>query len=216
MPDTSGALAVLESLSGCTVATESQPAVTGVQAEAMQAAIVWLVEQAKASGAELAAAKAEIADANATIEALTAEGRRQSRAMTSRLNEVAQNVDVRLLEGEESLARRMDGAVSALDERVNVAEERLARAEGNLDSMRAARVAPGARACAVEQESSAAAAIAQGGARLSSVDRIAHVEWLLDALQMDFEAMHAHLGKMKAEQTQARASRHRREHRARS
>ena len=41
----------------------------------------------------------------------------------------------------------------------------------------------------------------EGDKKSSVAGRVGHVEWLLDALQSDFEAMHSTINKVKAEQS---------------
>ena len=59
------------------------------------------------------------------------------------------------------------------------------------------RPAPPPTACAVAPSATASEAIDAGESRSSLAGRLGHVEWLLDALQSDFEAMHSNIQKVK-------------------
>ena len=91
----------------------------------------------------------------------------------------------------DALARALRAA-AALGERLTSAEARLEAADARVDSLQQSRNAPPPAVHAVEPTATVAEATDKGEEKTSHNGRLQHMEWLLDALQSDFEAMHSY------------------------
>ena len=155
-----------------------------------------LGEAAKASAAALEEALGSLTrDRLGPLEEL-------AHATSKRVNEVENSLDLRFVETESALTKKLEERSTFLEERMGAAEAKLDAGLERLDALAKSRQAPPPGACAVSASSTAADAMDVGDVKESSSSRLGHVEWLLDALQGDFEAMHSSINKVKAEQAE--------------
>ena len=153
---------------------------------------------------------------DAALAALTADRlepiEQLGRATSSRLGDVEAGLDVRLQAADQRMANKLEEQMDVLNGRVMAAEQQLAAAMEGMEaaSQNAAALASAAAAaaaaskpqsaCAVAPTSSASAALDEGESKGTFTGRLGHVEWLLDALQGDHDAMHASILKIRAKQ----------------
>ena len=119
------------------------------------------------------------------------------RSVTTRLGAAENNLDLRLAGEREHTESKFEET----HERINATEQRLDATDARVESVSEARNAPGPNTLQVAPSGQVSEAISEGDKPSAHNTRLAHVEWLLDALQSDFETMHATVNKMKAKQS---------------
>ena len=156
-----------------------------------------------AASLEQHAADAAAADAAMGAELRSIQGERlpaleeRARATSERLETSESQLDSRLDTLSQQSEARLDALRAELGGALRSVEERLDASTARMAEMNQSKPVPSATVLQVAPTETAASAIEEADVPQSLSGRLGHVEWLLDAIQVDLEATHASVAKHK-------------------